>query len=103
MYYLHKIFEGNLQEHGCASFQYTAKEHKNVRGAFCTGNCSVSLSLQNAGKVFLHNFYFGLNTDVPPNQRPILLPKSVKMDVASGVITGVIKKDISVYLITENE
>jgi len=25
------------------------------------------------------------------------------MDVASGVITGVIKKDISVYLITENE
>ena len=103
MYSLHKIFEGNLADHGCASFRYTAKEHKNVRGAFCTGNCSVSLSLQNAGKVFLHNFYLGTATDVPPNRRPVLFPNTVKMDMANGVITGAIKKDISVYLIIESE
>jgi hypothetical protein len=102
MYYLHKIFEANNSEHGSASFRFSAREHKNVRGAFCTGDCSVSLAFKNQGTVVIHNLHFGNAIDTPPNERPILFTEKISMDMASGVITGGIKKDVSVYLILEN-
>jgi hypothetical protein len=39
--------------------------------------------------------------DSPPNKRPLLFPEKIAMDMASGVVTGGIKKDVSVYLIVE--
>jgi hypothetical protein len=101
MYYLHKIFEGNLKNHGSASFRYTANEHKKVCGAFCSGDSSVSLAFRNKGTVVLHNLHFGNAMDSPPNKRPLLFPEKIAMDMASGVVTGGIKKDVSVYLIVE--
>jgi hypothetical protein len=101
MYCLDKIFEANTSEHGSASFRYTAREHKKVRGAFCTGDCSVSIAFQNQGALTLHNFHFGNALDTAPNKRPVLFPQEITMDMASGVITGSIKKDVSLYLIFE--
>jgi hypothetical protein len=101
MYSLHKIYGGDLKNQGSESFRFTIKDFKKVRGAFCSGGVNLSLNFDNGRKVFLHEFEFGKATDCPPNKRPVIFEKDLDMELISGVVSGTMGQQTSVYLILE--
>jgi hypothetical protein len=101
MYSLHKIYGGDLKNQGSESFRFTIKDFKKVRGAFCSGGVNLSLNFDNGRKVFLHKFEFGKATDCPPNKRSFIFEKDLDMELISGVVSGTMGQQTSVYLILE--
>lgn len=101
MYSLHKIYQGKLQNQGSDSFRFTIKDFKKVSAAFCSGGVNLSLAFDNGKKVMLHSFEFGKNTDCPPNKRPLKLSEPIEMEIISGVVSGLVGTETSVYLILE--
>ncbi|HNQ68825.1 MAG TPA: hypothetical protein PKN32_10630 [Bacteroidales bacterium] len=98
---MHKIYEGKLQNQGSESFRFTIKDFKRVQAVFCSGGVNLSLAFDNGKKVLLHGFEFSKNTDCPPNKRPVIFSEAIEMEIISGVISGTMGKDSSVYLILE--
>ena len=103
MCFLLKIFDGNLENNGTKSFEFTIKDYKKVRGVFASGETNVSLAFDNGRKVMLRNFEQRKTNDNPPNKRPLIFDKAIDMEIIKGVITS-INKEItkeSIYLILE--
>lgn len=101
MYSLHKIYGGKLENQGSESFRFTIKDFKKVHGAFCSAGVNLSLAFDNGKKLMLHGFEFGKNTDCPPNKRPIIFDEDIEMELVSGVVSGEMGTNGSVYLILE--
>lgn len=101
MYSLHKIYQGQLQNQGSESFRFTIKDYKKVKAAFCSDGIDLSLVFDNEKSVMLHGFEFNKNKDCPPNKRVIEFDEAIEAEIISGVVSGEMGKQSSVYLILE--